>query len=133
MIKLFIVLWYSIGSFGGLILLLKIYPETRSRDLLFLFTIGGIGGLITFIIGLIFLKDKNRIKGVKNKYRIKQYEFNGNTWFKVQKKLGFLPFWYNFNNINGDITGIYDTYNEALRAIQENAAKTKITYHNVNL
>lgn len=46
--------WYFIGSIGGLWLSRQIYPKTTNGDLVFLFTIGGIGGLGTFFIGLAF-------------------------------------------------------------------------------
>lgn len=55
MIILIAIVWYLIGSFGGLWLSRKVYPKTTNGDLVFLFTIGGIGGLLTFFIGLIYL------------------------------------------------------------------------------
>lgn len=50
-----IVIWYFVGSMGGLWVSIKIYPKIRNRDLVFLFTICGIGGLLTFFIGLTYL------------------------------------------------------------------------------
>lgn len=55
MIILITIVWYLIGSIGGLCLSRKIYSKTTNRDLVFLFTIGGIGGLFTFFIGLTYL------------------------------------------------------------------------------
>jgi FtsH-binding integral membrane protein len=49
------IVWYLIGSIGGLWLSRKIYPKTTNGDLVFLFTIGGIVGIVTFLIGLIYL------------------------------------------------------------------------------
>jgi len=46
---------YLIGSIGGLWLSRKIYPKTTNGDLVFAFTIGGVGGLLTFLIGLTHL------------------------------------------------------------------------------
>lgn len=59
------VLWYLIGSVGGLWISKKIYPIITKKDLVFLFTIGGIGGLLTIYIGLTFLlnySDKDKSK-----------------------------------------------------------------------
>jgi hypothetical protein len=44
--------WYLIGSIGGLLLSRKTISKTTNGDLVFLFTLGGIGGLITFFIAL---------------------------------------------------------------------------------
>lgn len=55
MIILISIVWYLIGSVGGLWLSRKVYPKTTNGDLVFLFTIGGIGGLLTFFIGLSYL------------------------------------------------------------------------------
>jgi hypothetical protein len=52
MIILIAIVWYLIGSISGLWISRKIYPKTTNGDLVFLFTIGGIGGLLTFVIGL---------------------------------------------------------------------------------
>ena len=49
------IVWYLIGSIGGLWLSRKVYPKTTNGDLVFLFTMGGMGGLLTFLIGLICL------------------------------------------------------------------------------
>ncbi len=48
-------------------------------------------------------------------YRIKKTEHCGKEWFCLQKK-SFLGFWYNPDNIDGCITGIYDTLDEANEA-----------------
>jgi len=37
----------------------------------------------------------------------------------------FIPFWYNFNNVDADKTGFYRTRDEALEAIDINRYKTK--------
>lgn len=50
-----IILWYLTGVIGGLFISRKIYPETNIGGLLFLLTIGGMGGLITVVTGLIYL------------------------------------------------------------------------------
>ena len=55
MIILTSIVWYLIGSIGGLWLSRKVYPKITNGDMVFLFTIGGIGGLLTFLIGLTFL------------------------------------------------------------------------------
>jgi hypothetical protein len=55
MIKLIFILWYLLGSIGGLWLSKKNYPKITIGDLVFLFTLGGIGGLLTFLVGLIYL------------------------------------------------------------------------------
>jgi hypothetical protein len=54
-----IILWYLVGSIGGLWISRKIYKKTSVYDFVYLFTLGGIGGLITIIIGLIFLPRTN--------------------------------------------------------------------------
>lgn len=54
-IILILITWYLIGSIGGLYLSRKIHKKTNRRDLFFLFTIGGIGGLLTFLIGICYL------------------------------------------------------------------------------
>lgn len=52
------------------------------------------------------------------KYRIIQHNCYSGKCFEVQKRfLGFL-WWYNFNNIDGMTTGIYDTFEEAEEAIR---------------
>jgi len=57
-------------------------------------------------------------------YRIKKIEHCGREWFVLQKRLlGFL-WWYNPDNIDGAITGIYDTLDEA-----ETAFTLKVTPH----
>lgn len=69
---------------------------------------------------------------MSNKYRIKKIEIRNLVWFEVQKKIRFIPVWYNFNKINEYITDVYETYEEALKAIEAHKAKTKITYFYVN-
>ena len=61
------------------------------------------------------------------KYRIIKREYpNGQIEYEVQKKvLGF--FWWDFNNIDAVDTGIYDTLEEAKRAIEINKAINKAT------
>jgi len=57
-----------IGSIGGLWISRKISPKITNGDLVLLFTIGGVGGLLTFFIGLTHLpKSKwwNRVYGRK--------------------------------------------------------------------
>lgn len=55
MILLIAIVWYLIGSIAGLLLSRKVDPKTTNGDLVFLFTIGGIGGVLTFFIGLTYL------------------------------------------------------------------------------
>ena len=57
------------------------------------------------------------------KYRIVKYTNKFNISYKVQKK-AFFGMWYNFNNIDGCITGYYDTEEEAREAIERHRAKT---------
>ena len=52
MIYLYGLIWYLIGSIIGSYVSYKVYPKLTSGDLLFMFTIGGVGGLLTVIIGL---------------------------------------------------------------------------------
>lgn len=55
-------------------------------------------------------------------YRIKKTEHCGSEWFTLQTRLfGFL-WWYNPDNIDGAITGQYDTLAQA-----EEAHKMKVT------
>ena len=52
-IVLISILWYLIGSIGGLLVLIFDYKqEINTVDILFFFTIGGIGGLSTVFMGL---------------------------------------------------------------------------------
>lgn len=53
------------------------------------------------------------------KYRIIEHVgYGGKKSYEVQKRfLGFL-WWYNFNNIDAYIDGIYDTKEEAEKAIE---------------
>lgn len=55
MILAFIITWYLIGSVGGCFISYKIYPKLTISDFIFLFTIGGLGGLITIACGLEYL------------------------------------------------------------------------------
>lgn len=55
MIIILIIIWYLIGSIGGLYISYKIYPEITLKDIIIFLTIGGWGGLITIIIGLTYL------------------------------------------------------------------------------
>lgn len=64
------------------------------------------------------------------KYRIKKHENYYSTNFEVQKKVWFIPFWYNFNNIDGMTTGFYDTENEAKEAIKYDRFKGNVTILN---
>ena len=59
------------------------------------------------------------------KHRIKKHLNFYSTSFEVQKKVWYIPFWYNFNNIDGYTTGFYDTKTEALEAIECNRFKDK--------
>jgi len=59
------------------------------------------------------------------KYRIKKHENFYLTSFEVQKKVWYIPFWYNFNNIDGMTTGFYNTEIEAKEAIECNRFKHK--------
>ena len=59
----------------------------------------------------------------KNKFRIVEthYHYRGEELvdYEVQKRfLGFL-WWYNFQNIDDETTGIYDTLEEAKQAIDD--------------
>ncbi len=48
---LYCVLWYLIGSVGGIVMWYKIHPSTVKADsYFFMFTLGGIGGMATFLI-----------------------------------------------------------------------------------
>lgn len=50
-----------------------------------------------------------------SKHRIVEHTCVANTQYEVQKS--FLGFWYNFQNINADITGFYDTLEDAEEVI----------------
>ena len=63
-----------------------------------------------------------------DKYRIKRHVCNNDEWFEVQKKLWFLPFWYNFNNVDGCESGFYKTYDDAIEAIKQHKSKCIISY-----
>jgi len=60
MIILIGIAWYLIGSVGGGYLSYKVYPEITVKDIIFLLTIGGLCGLITFCIGLTYLDWGNK-------------------------------------------------------------------------
>lgn len=55
-ILLISLIWYLIGSVGGLWVSKKIYPKLTSYDYLLCFTIGGIGGLLTILIGSTYVR-----------------------------------------------------------------------------
>ncbi len=57
MIYIIIFIWYLIGSLGALWCGYKIYPKITNGDLIFAFTLGGLGGLVTFLIGILFMSD----------------------------------------------------------------------------
>ncbi len=54
-IIVFSILWYLVGSIGGMIIHKK-YKELRFLDYLFIFTIGGLSGIFNVIFGLAYLK-----------------------------------------------------------------------------
>lgn len=61
------------------------------------------------------------------KYRIVKTEYsNGQIEYEAQKKILGL-FWWNFNNINGYKTGVYDSLEEAKRMIEMDRGTTKET------
>jgi len=66
------------------------------------------------------------------KYRIKRHENFYGTTYEVQKKVWFIPFWYNFNNIDGMTTGFYDTEIKAKEAIDFDRFKNKSELINVD-
>jgi hypothetical protein len=55
MIIIISILWYLIGSIGVLCISRKIYPVTTIKDLLFCFTVAGLGGIVGVLIGLAFI------------------------------------------------------------------------------
>jgi len=55
MIYLIIISWYLIGAFGLIWIGRKIDGRTTRKDILVGLTLGGIGGLMTWIIGLSHL------------------------------------------------------------------------------
>lgn len=75
-----ILVWYFIGSIGGIFIASKINPKITNGDTVFIFTVGGISGILTVIIGLthlpksewwdnkfeINLKNKHGIEKTKN-------------------------------------------------------------------
>lgn len=66
------------------------------------------------------------------KYRIKKHEDYYSTSYEVQKKVWYIPFWYNFNNIDGMTTGFYSTEKEAQEAIECDKFKTKTKLINLD-
>ena len=56
-----LIIWCFIGSIGGLWLSRKLYPKTTIGDLIFLFTIGGISGLLTIFIAISYIVPKSRL------------------------------------------------------------------------
>jgi hypothetical protein len=66
------------------------------------------------------------------KYRIKKHEGFYSTNYEVQKKVWYIPFWFNFNNIDAYETGYYETEKEAKEAIDANRHKWKYTLINVD-
>jgi len=62
------------------------------------------------------------------KFRIKKHVCNKSISFEVQKKVWFIPFWYNFNNIDSCETGFYDTYDEAIESIKQHKSKCVFSY-----
>jgi len=59
------------------------------------------------------------------KYRIKQRYYNNNrTDYEVQKKVWYIPFWYNFNNLDAETTGFYNLISLAKEAIEDDKHKT---------
>jgi hypothetical protein len=52
MIYLIIITWYLIGSIGLIWIGRQIDGRTTRKDLIVGFTIGGLGGLITWLIGI---------------------------------------------------------------------------------
>ncbi len=73
------------------------------------------------------MKCRYRVKRVRNTYKE-----GGNTFFITQKRLfGFLWF-YNFLNIDGSITGVFDTKEEAVDAINSSYLVSRgIKYYNL--
>lgn len=49
---LIISLWYLVGCIGGGYLAYKIYSKITIWDIVFFLTIGGLGGIITILVGL---------------------------------------------------------------------------------
>lgn len=57
MTYLIIGIWYLIGSFGLIFIGRKINGITTRKDLILGFTIGGLGGVMTLLIGLPYIMD----------------------------------------------------------------------------
>ena len=53
------IIWYLIGCFGAMLLLKKKMDRIRVDDIVFSLTIGGLGGIMTVIIGAYTLFDKD--------------------------------------------------------------------------
>jgi len=54
MMYLIIIAWYLVGSFGMLYLCRRMYPVTTLGGLIICFTAGGLFGLYSVMIGIIF-------------------------------------------------------------------------------
>jgi len=57
------------------------------------------------------------------KYRVVEYEYCKHKIFEVQKKSMF-GFWYNPDNVDGNLTRYYDTIEEAKEIIRRKIALT---------
>lgn len=55
------------------------------------------------------------------RYRVVEYEHCKHKIFEVQKKSMF-GFWYNPDNVDGNLTGCYDTLKEAKEIIESKLA-----------
>lgn len=67
-------------------------------------------------------------------YRIKKITYNiKNIAYIIQRKSIF-GFWYNPDNIDGNITGVFKSFEEAKERIKEKLTKekSKIVYYNKN-
>ena len=61
------------------------------------------------------------------KYRILKREYpNGQIEYEVQKKILGL-FWWNFENVDAILTGVYSTLEEAEMAVKMHKEKPKLT------
>ena len=68
---------------------------------------------------------------MKDNYRIKKVQHYKSTYYILQKRLlGFL-WWYNPDNIDGAITGIYNTLDEATESYKQKTHQDKISYISV--